>query len=84
METDPPKNGIEDESEEESEEKSDKKSDIETKDKIEIKLDNETTFEFVPGMGSFNPDMLVEKIDISQYVSVYIKKRNPTHYEKFF
>lgn len=35
-------------------------------------------------MGSFNPDMLVEKIDISQYVSVYIKKKNPTHYEKFF
>lgn len=54
------------------------------KEKIEIKLDNETTIEFVPGMGSFNPDMLVEKIDISQYVSVYIKKKNPTHYEKFF
>ena len=54
------------------------------KKEVKIILDDETTIEFVPGMGSFNPDMLVEKIDISQYVSVYIKKKNPTHYEKFF
>ena len=39
------------------------------KDKISIKVDEETTIEFVPGMGSFNPDMLVEKLSISQYVS---------------
>lgn len=54
------------------------------KEIIKIKIDNETTIEFVPGMGSFNPDMLVERIDISQYVSVYIKKTKPTYYENFF
>ena len=54
------------------------------KDKISIKVDDETTIEFVPGMGSFNPDMLVEKLNISQFVSIYIKKKNPTLYENFF
>lgn len=54
------------------------------KDKISIKVDEETTIEFVPGMGSFNPDMLVEKLSISQYVSIYIKKKTPVLYEKFF
>ena len=54
------------------------------KDKVVIKVDDETTIEFVPGMGSFNMDMLVEELKISQYVSVYIKKRKPVLYEKFF
>ena len=71
METDPPKNGIEDESEEESEEKSDKKSDIETKDKIEIKLDNKSEkSDISKDEDDIDLEIFSEKCDLLKMITV--------------
>ena len=56
----------------------------ESKDKISVKIDDNTTLEFVPTMGSFNSNMLVENIKLNQFVSINIKKEIPTSYDKFF
>lgn len=54
------------------------------KEKISIDVDENTTIEFVPVMGPHDANMLLEKIDISQFVSIYIKKKNATIYSHFF
>ncbi len=54
------------------------------KEKISIDIDENTTIEFVPVMGAHDANMLLEKIDISQFVSIYIKKKNATIYSHFF
>lgn len=56
----------------------------ESKNKVSIKIDDNTTIEFVPTMGAFNPNMLVENIKLNQFVSIYIKKNIPTIYDDFF
>lgn len=56
----------------------------ESKDRVSVKIDDNTTIEFVPTMGAFNPNMLVENVNLNQFVSIYIKKNIPTIYDNFF
>ncbi|MDO5003585.1 MAG: hypothetical protein Q4E39_05110 [bacterium] len=56
----------------------------ESKDRVSVKIDDNTTIEFVPTMGAFNPNMLVENVNLNQFVSIYIKKDIPTIYDNFF
>lgn len=53
------------------------------KDKISQKINNDTTIEFVPVFGKFNYDMQLEKLDISQHIEIYIKKKNETTFNEF-
>lgn len=54
------------------------------KDKVSIRIDENTLIEFVPILGSFKRDTLIENIHLSQYVSVNIIKERPALYEIFF
>lgn len=56
----------------------------EPKDKISINIDDNTIVEFASVMGPHNANVLMENINLSQFVSVYIKKVNPTIYCDFF
>lgn len=56
----------------------------EPKDKFTTRLDDNTIIEFVPTMGAFNPNMLIENIKLNQFVTINIKKNIPTNYESFF
>ena len=53
------------------------------KDKVTIKIDDNTSVEFVPYLGSFNFDMQVEKLDISQHVEVHIINKKETTFDNF-
>ena len=53
------------------------------KDKVSIKINDNTSVEFVPYLGSFNFDMQVEKLDVSQHVEVHIINKKETTFDKF-
>lgn len=54
------------------------------KDKVSVKIDDNTTIEFVPVLGGFKYDTLVEDIHLSQFVYISIIKEKPEFYENFF
>lgn len=53
------------------------------KDKVSIKINDNTSVEFVPYLGSFNFDMQVEKLDISQHIGVHIINKKETTFNVF-
>jgi len=54
------------------------------KDKIIVTIDKSTSVEFVPVLGKFKCDVLIEDIHLSQFVEIRIIKNNSTFYEEFF